>query len=409
MNKKEKLSLYIHIPFCVKKCAYCDFLSAPSGRKTQVQYVQALCHEITALGQVYGGKYTLTTIFVGGGTPSILTSEDMKQIFQQIYDSFTVEATAEITVECNPGTLTEEKLMTYKSLGINRLSIGLQSADNEELKRLERIHTWEQFLDTWHLSRKIGFDNINIDLMSALPGQTVSSWKNTLQTVLALKPEHISAYSLIVEEGTPFFERYGEEAEMLQHYGEHQSNFVPYKNAPLPEEDQEREMYTLTETMMTQAGYHRYEISNYAKENRECRHNRHYWLVDNYIGAGLGAASCVDGWRWSNLRSLSKYLQIKSQGKLTAVLTQLQENRQYNTLEEQMDEVMFLGLRMMQGVSKTNFERRFGRSMEQEYNEAIRKNIQKGLLYWRKDEFLTLTLLGINVSNLVMADFLHEE
>lgn len=405
--QRNNLSLYIHIPFCVKKCAYCDFLSFPCTRQIQEIYVSSLCREIKALADVYGKKSALTTIFIGGGTPSILELEQLRRIFETVYLCFSLEAGAEISIECNPGTVTKEKLAGYKKLGINRLSIGLQSTNNEELKRLGRIHTWEQFLETWKLVREIGFENVNIDLMSALPGQTLESWKETLERVISLKPEHISAYSLIVEEGTPFFERYGKEAEMLQQYGCHKKGFVPYENAALPEEDTERKMYVLTEAMLFEASYHRYEISNYAKAGYECRHNKHYWTVDNYLGAGIGAASYMDGWRWSNLREIENYCRVWQQEDTFANLEECQEEITHNSQEEQMEEMMFLGLRMMEGVSDKKFQEQFGKSIMDEYGKVVEKLIRQGLLIWREHRRLALTKAGIDVSNVVMAEFLH--
>ena len=203
--KMRKLELYIHIPFCARKCAYCDFLSAPAGRSTQRQYIEALKREIVDFP--YKKEYEVTSVFFGGGTPSLLPAEDMAEIMGLLKREFLLAADAEISLECNPGTADEQKLRTYAACGINRISFGLQSADNTELKLLGRIHTWEEFLETYQAARRVRFQNINIDLMSALPGQSVSSWKETLGKVLALEPEHISAYSLIIAEGTPFYEK----------------------------------------------------------------------------------------------------------------------------------------------------------------------------------------------------------
>mgnify|MGYP000375106023 CR=1 FL=1 len=252
----KSLELYVHIPFCVRKCEYCDFLSAPAGADTQQEYVRNLLLEIEQKG-VRCTDYEVTTIFFGGGTPSILKAGWIADILNAIHRNFKVRKDAEITIECNPGTLTFEKLSIYKSAGINRISVGLQSASDAELRELGRIHTYEDFLKSYDLIHKKGFSNVNIDLMAALPGQTLKSYEQTLRRVLALKPEHISAYSLIIEDGTPFGEKYGsEEGRKL-----------------LPDEDSEREMYHETKRFLQDCGYERYEISNYAKPGKECLYN----------------------------------------------------------------------------------------------------------------------------------------
>ena len=239
------MELYIHIPFCARKCAYCDFLSFPQTKETMQNYVEKLIKEIRRAGKEYGER-PVSTIFIGGGTPSILEADQMTAIMQSVKESFSIEETAEISMEANPGTVTEEKLLAYKKSGINRISFGLQSADNRELQLLGRIHTYEEFLESYQLARACGFDNINVDLMSGLPGQTVDSWKETLKKVALLEPEHISAYSLIVEEGTPFYQM----ADQLH----------------LPEEEEERQMYEETAGLLKKYGYEQYEISNYAKK-----------------------------------------------------------------------------------------------------------------------------------------------
>ena len=248
------MELYVHIPFCVKKCAYCDFLSFPQGEEIQRRYVEKLMEEIRTVSAGFHDT-PVSSVFVGGGTPSVLKARWMKELFDCLRASFHIEETAEISMEANPGTVDREKLRIYREAGINRLSFGLQSADNRELKALGRIHTWEEFLDSFHQARIAGFTNINVDLMSALPGQTVDSWRKTLEKVLELKPEHISAYSLIIEEGTPFYEKYEDHPELL------------------PPEEEERQMYHDTKRILHEHGYERYEISNYARAGYACRHN----------------------------------------------------------------------------------------------------------------------------------------
>lgn len=374
----KKLSVYIHVPFCVRKCYYCDFLSAPANAQTKKNYVDRLLTEIEQEAENYR-DFQVVSVFFGGGTPSILETKDTARIMSTIKACFCVSTDAEITSEINPGTADEEKLKEYKKMGFNRLSIGLQSTEEEELKKLGRIHDYRDFLVVYEAARKAGFENINVDVMAALPGQSVESYKRTLERVLSLSPEHISAYSLIVEEGTPFFEWYGE------------------KGNPglLPEEETEREMYEVTEQILGGKGYHRYEISNYAKEGFECRHNTAYWVRQDYVGFGTGAASLIGRERFQNKRNLSEYLE----GDFT------KEERQILTKEECMEEFMFLGLRLVRGVSKGEFFANFGVSLEQVYGKVLEKTEQMGLLVNGKERVF-LTKKGLDVSNFVMAEFL---
>ncbi len=279
--KKRNLELYLHIPFCVRKCNYCDFFSASGTPKEQADYVSAMIQEIQSY-QELSGEYEVQTIFLGGGTPSLLTPEQIEKIFTTIYHIFSVNENAEITMEMNPGTVDIEKLRAMKAAGVNRLSIGLQSAQNEELKMLGRIHTYEEFLETWKLTEQAGFKNRNIDLMSALPGQTIESYEDTLSKVLALEPEHISAYSLILEEGTVFYDWY-------------EKGKLDRGAWKLPSEEEEYAMGELTIQRLAEAGMHRYEISNYAKPGKECRHNLGYWDRVEYLGIGAGSSSLIKG------------------------------------------------------------------------------------------------------------------
>ncbi len=379
---KSELELYIHIPFCVKKCAYCDFLSSPQSEEVIESYVEALILEIKG-HDTYAD--TVTSIFLGGGTPSILSGEQMERIFHAVRARFDVAQDAEITIEANPGTVTVEKLNAYRRCGINRISFGLQSANNEELKLLGRIHTYEEFLTSYNLAREAGFDNINVDLISAIPKQTIQSFEETLQKVSALNPEHISAYSLIVEEGTPFAKLYGEDGP---------------KEKDLPSEEEEREIYRRTEEILNRSGYIRYEISNYAKHGKECRHNLGYWERKNYLGLGLGSASLMDNVRYKNIDDLDVYIKHAHDPK------QIQEQIEPLTVVEQIEEFMFLGLRKMQGISATEFENQFGSALEECYGEQIERFLREGLLE-RKDSYLKLTKQGIDVSNYVLAEFLH--
>lgn len=408
-NTKEKLGLYIHIPFCVKKCAYCDFLSAPATRETKQRYFAALLDEIESYRNRLT-KYSIATVFFGGGTPSSAEGNEILKVMKKINDVFELEDYLEVTIEVNPGTITREKFLKYQEAGINRLSFGLQSANNEELRLLGRIHTFEEFVDNYRMAREIGFQNINIDLMSALPGQTLASWENTLNRVLELQPEHISAYSLIIEEGTEFFERYQEGTP-----GFHD----------LPDEENDRRMYHLTGKRMEQYGYTRYEISNYAKPGYECIHNSSYWKGTQYLGLGLGAASLINNIRFSKERDINQYLgrietykvgvmekpneqKPASESSLRGLICDsigLAEDIEELTLERRMEEFMFLGLRMCKGVSKDEFGRRFSCGMDQVYGDKLHQLQHKGLITMEADR-IKLTKLGIDVSNTVLAEFL---
>lgn len=407
---KTRLALYVHIPFCARKCRYCDFLSMPASDGEKEAYVRAVRQEIQNFAQ--GGdargclsEYGVCSVFFGGGTPSLLNEGQLAGILAALRECFVFDDRAEITVECNPGTLIREKLLEYRRAGVNRLSLGLQSADNHELALLGRIHTWEDFLCSYHLVREMGFGNVNVDIMSALPGQTTLSYEQTLQQVIMLQPEHISAYSLIVEEGTPFYEMYGEGRQDVgalcaPDEGE-EKNGVPAPE-PLPDEDVERKMYVRTGEILQKAGYHRYEISNYAMPGRECRHNICYWEGTEYIGFGVGAASLFRGCRHTNEREISVYKDRVRRGLSVRAQSILLSEK------ERMEEFMFLGLRMMRGVSEEEFYRRFGRTMEEVYGAVLKKYLDLGLLR-QEGGRVFLTERGIDVSNTVFCDFLLDE
>lgn len=382
IKHNRHLGIYVHIPFCVSKCIYCDFLSFAADDTTKEKYINALVCEIKEAAKKQCSLYPDTivdTIFLGGGTPSILPAKYIVQIIRTIRENFFVSDNAEITMECNPGTLDKEKLDAYKSIGINRLSIGLQSPDNVELKNLGRIHTYEQFEESYFAARIAGFDNINIDIMSAIPFQTLEGYEKNLVKLLALKPEHISAYSLIVEENTKLYDMVNKS-----------------KNTILPTEDEEREMYYLTKKMLMQEGYYRYEISNYAKKGYECRHNCSYWERTEYLGFGLSAASLLDGVRFTNTFDMKSYLENPIEN---------YEEHSVLTKEDAMSEYVFLGLRMMRGISKQKFEIEFGSKFDDIYIDAMRENLRKGLIAVDGDR-VYLTDIGIDVSNSVMADFI---
>jgi len=375
------MELYLHMPFCVRKCSYCDFLSFPSGAKTQRMYAKRLMEDIGVMGKRYG-EIPVETIFIGGGTPSVPDSGLIVEIMEHVRHAFHVADGAEISMEANPGTVTREKLTDYRKAGINRLSFGLQSANDRELKLLGRIHTWAEFLESFTLARECGFANLNIDLMSALPGQTCESWKETLSRVTDLDPEHISAYSLIIEEGTPFGERYGsEEGRKL-----------------LPDEDSEREMYHETKRFLKDCGYERYEISNYAKPGRECRHNIGYWTGVPYLGLGLGASSYLDGCRFTVNPDMKQYLEEKP-----GMFTDIEKL----TKKDMEEEFFYVGLRMTAGVSLSEFERRFGISAKEVYPGLMETFVQEKAARFEGDRFV-LTDYGLDVSNYIMAQFLQD-
>lgn len=402
-TRNRELELYIHIPFCVRKCNYCDFLSFSVSESVRASYVEALLLEIRFLAEhiasespeaakttavqreaenVATDSWHVRSIFLGGGTPSLLTPEQIESILSAVREHFNVLKTAEITMEANPGTLTEGSLAGYKKAGVSRLSLGLQSADNACLLLLGRIHTWEDFVENYAQARACGFTNINVDLMSGLPAQTMEAYRETLERVCALRPEHISAYSLILEEGTPFFD----------------SQEIRKK---LPGEELDREMYELTKEILAGYGYQRYEISNYALPGRACVHNLGYWSGTPYLGFGLGASSCFAGCRFANMRSLTEYLENP------CILPERRAAFERLSRKDEMEEFMFLGLRKMAGISRTEFHRRFGVKIETVYGKVIEKYCGMGLLAWAKDgEHLALTDAGIDVSDYIFCEFM---
>lgn len=377
MNKY--ISLYVHIPFCVRKCNYCDFLSFPTLLENQKLYIMALKKEIIS----YKDKlkdYEISTIFIGGGTPSILDEFLISDLFNTIKNSFNISKNAEITIECNPKTITKEKLLVYKTLGINRLSIGLQSTNDKELKLLGRIYKYSDFLENFQMIREIGFSNINIDLMSALPTQTLKSYEDTLLKVVKLNPEHISAYSLIIEENTPFFDD-------------------EYILKSLPSEKMDRQMYSLTKDILRDYGYLRYEISNYSKKGFECKHNIVYWKAKEYIGVGLGASSYFKNKRFNNISNMNEYL------KLNISNINIIENIEEIDEEAQIEEFMFLGLRMIEGISIQEFYQKFHKSIFEVYGDILEKFKSKNLIIQNQDR-IYLSDNGIDISNSIFCEFL---
>ncbi len=377
----ENRGVYIHVPFCVKKCAYCDFLSFPANQTVYKQYVEALIREI----QFFDRKMdTISSIFIGGGTPSVLEETLIFNIMEALYHQFLIRKDAEITIECNPGTIDKNKVRVYKEANINRISFGLQSASDE---LLARIHTYNDFLSSYNCAREAGFCNINIDMMSALPGQTLDMYIQDIQKIIKLKPEHISAYSLILEENTPLYK-----------------NIAAYPS--LPDEETERLMYYDTKKILLENQYNRYEISNYAKEGYACRHNKLYWERGDYIGFGLGAASLIEGVRYKNTENMEEY--IKKAGKESVVCSQEQL-----TKKDCMSEFMFLGLRESRGICANDFKTQFGVSIHEIFGRVLQKHIdQKLMVSYSVDGgsqiWYALTDYGVDVSNYVFSEYLLE-
>ena len=453
MKTKNELGIYIHIPFCVHKCIYCDFLSSPADVHTRKQYVRALINEIyltregkcanKLIKNVLQGDNTsyedmeeqavngltsdyalydtvcmadyektimqedisgcvddiksenwhiVTSIFIGGGTPSAIDAEDISDILDAVRNNYNVSDKAEITIECNPGTMDKKKAAIYRKAGINRISFGLQSTDNNELRMLGRIHTYEQFMESYKIAREAGFDNINIDLMSALPGQTMESFKAVLEKALSLGAEHISVYSLIVEEGTRLSD-----------------NIDSFP--PIPSDDEDRQMYYMTKEMLSSYGYEQYEISNYAQKGYECKHNLKYWERCDYLGFGIGAASLYSGRRYTNISDIGRYMDVLAEitnaldKSYVNELLQIRTDMEELSKEDEMSEYMFLGLRKTKGIDITDFKEEFGTDIKDIFGEAIEDNIARGLLI-HDGNCLYLSKRGIDISNTVMSDFI---
>ena len=379
---KKDLGLYIHIPFCVKKCAYCDFLSWSGDKEQRVDYVRALEQEILSYKN-FAEDYQVSTLYFGGGTPSVLEGELLERIMEAIRRTFQIEEKAEVTLEMNPGTALKEKLELYKKLGINRLSMGIQSVKNENLKLLGRIHTYEDFLESYCMAREAGFDNLSGDLISSLPGQTLAEWKEELEILMETPLEHVSVYQLIIEEGTEFYKKYGECEELL------------------PDEETSREIYLWTGKYLKSRGFEQYEMSNYAREGKQSAHNLRYWERKDYLGLGLGGASMIRNMRMSNTRDWDKYMAYcRDPGKIREEVEVLEESGQ-------MEEFMFLGLRKTRGISKKEFRRTFGKDIDLVYEKTLEKYLKNGMLQESGDRIF-LSEEGILLSNQVFADFLFD-
>ena len=375
----EKIGIYIHIPFCIKKCSYCDFISFANKEEYITKYIDALNDEIKNCK--YKG-YEVDTIYIGGGTPSSIDENNIYKIISSIKEEFNVDKNAEITIEVNPGAVNEDKLNTYFKSGVNRLSIGLQSTDNKILKQIGRIHSFEDFLNTYNLARKVGFKNINVDLMLGLPNQTLDILTDSLNKVIKLNPEHISLYSLILEEGTLMESLYKED------------------KIKLPNDDIERKMYWKTKNILEDNGYNHYEISNFSKKGFESKHNSNCWNQKEYIGFGLAAHSYIDGKRFCNTINLSEYIkniEEKQYDKNIEILEmQGKENKE--------KEYMLLGLRKIEGVSIQKFKNKFSKNPIYAFRKQLEKLINQGLLEIDLDN-IKLTNKGLDLANIVWKEF----
>jgi len=372
----KETALYIHIPFCKQKCFYCDFPSYAKKDELIKDYIFALCKEI----KERCNGYKIRSLFIGGGTPTYLDEVEL-EILMDAIKGLNFIPNAEKSIECNPGTVNKKKLEIMKNGGINRLSFGLQTTKNDLLNSIGRIHSFEEFKRNYYLARDIGFNNINIDMMFGLPKQGVNDWMSSLDAVVKLNPEHISAYSLIIEEGTVFHKLYEED------------------KLSLPLEEEERRMYEEGRKFLIESGYNQYEISNYAKAGKECFHNKVYWRCEDYIGVGASASSYIENKRIKNLDNLEEYIKkINKNEKAT-------EEEYENTEKDNMEEFMFMGLRMIEGIEEKEFKNRFGVEVDDLYKNVIDKNIKRGLLI-RKGGKIHLSQVGIEVSNVVMSDMI---
>ena len=376
----KELAIYIHLPFCVRKCLYCDFISGPYSEEVKRSYVNKLLWEIDSFFDEYREEsIVITSIFFGGGTPSILPPEEIERILCKLKE-YAEFREPEITIEVNPGTGVPSLFTKYHEIGINRISIGLQSASDDELKTLGRIHTYEQFLNTLDSAKTAGFTNISADVMYAIPGQNYKSFERTLRKVADLGLNHISAYSLIVEEGTPFYEM----------------------DLDLPSDEEERRMYRGVSRILAEYGLKQYEISNYARPGYECRHNIAYWTGGEYAGFGIAAASLIENHRYTNTKSMDDYLAVTDYDTLKELRTDVENLSR----EDLMSETVILGLRMNQGVSDGDFYNKFGQHLSDVYPKEILKHKLEGLLKEAEDGSISLTAKGRDLSNYVMADFI---
>ena len=386
----KNIGIYVHIPFCKKKCEYCDFKSYAGKEDLIERYIQCLIHEIREVGEGNKLDYEngidnlaiVKTIYIGGGTPSIIPSKYISSVLDVIKRSFTLHENVEITIEINPGTINQEKLEVYKRSGINRLSIGLQETHDNLLKEIGRIHLYKDFINTYNMARNLGFDNINVDLMQGLPHQSINDLEESLDRIIELKPEHISVYSLIIEEGTPFYKK------------------LMNNEIILPNDDVEREMYWLTKRKLESAGYVHYEISNFAKKGYESKHNLSCWNQEEYIGFGAAAHSYTNNIRYSNIDSIEEYISnIESNNEADNFVFHEKQNK-----IGQMKEFMMLGLRKIKGIAINEFKNKFGENPIFIYRVELEKLVNEELVEIDGD-YIKLTDKGLDLANLVWEEF----
>ncbi len=374
--------LYVHVPFCIKKCNYCDFNSFKLNQEDKKAYIESIITEMKIYSKQFNKDY-FSTVFIGGGTPSILENKELKLLIDNIKDNFNIADDAEISIEANPGTLTKEKLETLYLGGVNRLSMGLQSSDKKHLESLGRIHSYEEFKKNFEIAREVGFENINVDLMFSLPNQTIEQWKQTLEDVVKLNPTHISAYSLIIEDETVFGKLYDEgKLELL-------------------DEELDLKMYYYTRDYLKENGYNQYEISNYAKNKKECKHNVLYWKCGQYLGLGPGSHSYLNEERFSNCKDIKTYCE-----KLRAFELPIEHIEKLDK-QDMMEEKIFMGLRMNEGINLKKFNEKFKVDFMQIYKNEVESLKNSGLVEIINSR-LCLTNKGIDISNKVFVEFLKK-
>lgn len=375
------LGLYIHVPFCAQKCYYCDFNSYKIKSNEKEDYLINIEKEMKFYKEEFKDKY-FDTVFFGGGTPSILKIDELRKLVNYMFENFNIKKDAEITIECNPGTINKEKLKAIKEMGINRLSIGLQATQNYHLKSIGRIHTYEEFEKNYYDAIDVGLTNINVDLMYALPNQKEEEWKETLDKIIKLNPSHISAYSLILEEGTKLYDM----------YENNEFNLL--------DEDTDIDMYEYTINTLKKYGYNQYEISNYAKKGKECKHNVIYWKCDNYLGLGPGASGYINDVRYSNIEDLNEY-----NNKINQNIKPISEENKLSE-KDKIEEFIFMGLRMNEGINLEVFKERFKIDFYELYKEVLDKLLERELI--KLDKFnLSLTQKGREISNSVFIEFIN--
>lgn len=388
------MEIYIHIPFCIRKCNYCDFVSGVSTDAERSRYTKALERELSLYAHRFRDE-VVTSVFIGGGTPTFLEENRLLSIIDTVRKLYNLTPDCEFTIECNPKTASYENLLKYRAAGVNRLSIGLQSANDDELKELGRVHTFSDFLRTYENARKANFKNINVDIMTSLPGQTKEKLQKTLSSVYMLRPEHISAYDLIIEPGTPFYDKYHDDIERRER-GE--------ETLFLPNESLECELTNYIEEFLASHGYHQYEVSNFARDGFECRHNKGYWERVPYLGVGISAASLIDETRWTNTSDIFEYMEAMEN--VDDFCFPVDDEHKL-TKSEAMEEFFFLGLRKKEGVLRADFEEYFQTSLDGVYGDVLRDLKEKELLIEEAGN-IRLTKHGMDVSNVVLAEFLHD-